>query len=290
MTAAVAERIEAPAPVNVPHAVAEGNALMAMIERVALNPAADIDKLERLLAMQELIMARNARVSFAADFAMMQAELPTIEEKGHIVIRAKAAPNQVQGEVIQDTPYALWEDINEGIKPVLARHGFGLSFKPGVAPDGRVTVTAILMHREGHREEATMILQHDSTGSKNAVQAIGSSTSYGKRYAAAALLNLTSRDGAERDDNGKAAVQTYGKGQARPIDAEMRAEIDACLTVEDLERLWRSKPFKQEYEKLPLDWQKLLLEHFKDAKLGIQTAKVQTPPGFVPPNFEGMKA
>ena len=72
--------------------------------------------------------------------------------------------------------------------------------------------------------------------------------------------------------------------------ADMRAEIDACLTVEDLERLWRSKPFKQEYEKLPPDWQKLLLEHFKDAKLGIQTAKVQTPPGFVPPNFEGMKA
>ena len=263
----------------------EGTALLSMIERVALNPAADIDKLERLLAMQEQITARNARISFAADFAAMQGELPTIEERGHIVVREKARDGSRTGEVIQDTPYALWEDINEGIKPVLAKHGFGLSFRPGVANDGRVTVTAILMHREGHREEATMILQHDSTGSKNAVQAIGSSTSYGKRYAAAALLNLTSRDGAESDDNGKAAVQTYGKAQARPIDAEMRAEIDACMTVEDLERLWRSKPFKQEYEKLPPDWQKLLLEHFKETKLDIQNRAL----GTVPPNFDGLE-
>ena len=43
-----------------------------------------------------------------------------------------------------------------------------------------------------------MSLPVDFTGSKNPVQAIGSSTSYGKRYVAAALLNLTSRG--EEDD------------------------------------------------------------------------------------------
>lgn len=55
---------------------------------------------------------------------------------------------------------------------------------------------------EGDQEDTTIVLPHDSTGSKNAVQAVGSSTSYGKRYTAGLLLNLTSRG---EDDDGKAA-------------------------------------------------------------------------------------
>ena len=43
----------------------------------------------------------------------------------------------------------------------------------------------------------------DTSGSKNAIQAVGSSISYGKRYTAGALLNLTSRG---EDDDGIAAA------------------------------------------------------------------------------------
>jgi hypothetical protein len=43
-----------------------------------------------------------------------------------------------------------------------------------------------------------MVLPHDSSGSKNAVQAIGSTTSYGRRYAASMLLNIVTRG--EDDD------------------------------------------------------------------------------------------
>jgi hypothetical protein len=64
-----------------------------------------------------------------------------------------------------------------------------------------VTVTATLGHVGGHAEETTMTLPHDSSGSKNAVQAIGSSTSYGKRYTALSLLNITTR-GEDDDGNG----------------------------------------------------------------------------------------
>src|SRR6185503_15653016 len=81
-------------------------------------------------------------------------------------------------------------------------HGFALSFRTGSAPDGKLTVTGILSHRAGHQEETTLALMHDSTGSKNSVQAVGSSISYGKRYTAGALLNITSRG---EDDDGKLA-------------------------------------------------------------------------------------
>jgi len=267
------------------HPASDTTALIAMIERVALNPAIDIDKMERLLEMQERILARNAKTAYASAFSEMQGELPTIEERGHIVVREKAKDGSRTGDVIQDTPYALWEDINDGIKPVLARHGFALSFRPGVTADGRVSVTAILMHRDGHQEEATMILQHDSSGSKNAVQAIGSSTSYGKRYAAGALLNLTSRDGAERDDDGKGAVQTVSKQKAREVDAEMREEISACATVEQMEILWKSRPFRIEYERHPKDWQEAIKQHAAEHKKLLLSAVRPA----VAPNFDMME-
>lgn len=180
--------VKAPVPVE---RVSESAAIIQVIERAAMNPNVDIDKMERLLQMQERIMERNAKADYDAAFAEMQSELPVIAERGGI----KDRQQNIQSR------YALWEDINEAIKPVLARHGFGISFRTG-QHDGKIVVTGVLSHRGGHREETTMELPTDTSGSKNAVQAVGSSTSYGKRYTAQALLNLTSRG---EDDDGKAA-------------------------------------------------------------------------------------
>lgn len=188
------------APAVQPQAAAETNAIISMIERAARDPQVDIDKMERLMLMQERAMERSSRAAYAEALALLQPELPSIARNGRIEIKDKEGKR-----VIQSTAYARWEDINDAIKPALAKHGFSLSFKVGMANDGKITVTGILMHREGHQEETTITLPHDSTGSKNAVQAVGSSTSYGKRYTAGMLLNLTSHGD---DDDGKGAVQT----------------------------------------------------------------------------------
>lgn len=170
--------------------VNQATAIISVIERAATNPDVDIDKMERLLEMQERIMARDAKAAYASALATMAPELPVISERGGIKDR--------HGNV--QSTYALWEDINDAIKPVLAAHGFALSFRTG-REDGQITVTGVLSHRDGHSEETTITLPHDSSGSKNAVQAVGSSTSYGKRYTAGLLLNLTSRG---EDDDGAA--------------------------------------------------------------------------------------
>jgi hypothetical protein len=191
-------QIQPAGPVSqIPAPASESAALILMIERAARDPAVDIEKMERLFKMHEEVTARNAKVAYDAALAAMQPKLPVIDRRGKITIRDKAD----REKVIQSTPYALFEDINEAVRPILAEHGFALSFRTGLAADGRVTVTGILSHRDGHREETTMVLPHDSTGSKNAVQAIGSSTSYGKRYTMVALLNITTKG---EDDDGKA--------------------------------------------------------------------------------------
>jgi len=204
-------------PANLPAPVSESAAIIQVIERAAMNPNVDIDKMERLLQMQERIMERQSKAAYASALAEMQPNIPVITERGKIEVKDKESKR-----VIQSTGYALWEDINEAIKPVLAAHGFALSFRTGMTAEGKITVTGILSHREGHQEETIMVLPHDSTGSKNAVQAVGSSTSYGKRYTASALLNITSR-GEDDDANKGGAAPTLSEDQV----AEIRELIDS---------------------------------------------------------------
>lgn len=186
--------------------ISESAAIMQVIERAATNPNVDIDKMERLLAMQERILERNARAEYAAALADMQPQLPLIAERGDI----KDRNNNVQSR------YALWEDIVSAITPILSTHGFALSFR--VKNDANmVGVTGVLSHRAGHSEETTLALPIDTSGSKNAVQSVGSSTSYGKRYTAAALLNL--RTGDIDDDGASGGKPTLSEEQVANLDA-----------------------------------------------------------------------
>lgn len=167
--------------------------LMDVIGRAAADPNTDVDKLERLLGMYERITAQQAKAAFTAALAEMQPKLPVIAEHGGITDRAGK---------IQST-YAKWEDIADAIRPILHDHGFALSFRVVTTP--KVAVTGVLSHRDGHSDETTMELPVDGSGSKNDVQAVGSSFSYGKRYTAIALLNITSRAPSDRDDDARKA-------------------------------------------------------------------------------------
>lgn len=182
----------------------ESTTIMQVIQRAAADPQCDIEKMERLMAMHERMQAVSASSAFNAAMAEMQCELPSIAErgKGHGTVR-----------------YATLEDINDVIKPIMQKHGFAVSFKVEHAQAG-ISVTGILMHRQGHREQTTMLLPTDTSGSKNAVQAVGSSTSYGKRYVLCALLNISTRG---EDDDGYAAtpVASITAQQAKSIRTMM---------------------------------------------------------------------
>ena len=198
-----------------------GATMMDVIARAAADPNTDVDKLERLLAMAERIKAQEAKAAYTRDLALMQPLLPVIDEKGGI---------KNNNGVVQST-YAKWEDINDAIQPILSAHGFALSFRPGMATDGKITVTTVLAHREGHQDEATVTLPHDSSGSKNSVQAVGSSFTYAKRYGAIGLLNITSRAPQDRDDDG----QTGGLGAAAQRAV---SDINMASSLDEL-RAWK---------------------------------------------------
>lgn len=173
---------------------------VAMIERVACNPDVPVDKLERLLSLQERILDRNAKAEFESAFAAMQGELPEITERGAIVVNGQTR-----------STYAKFEDIIAAVRPVLTKHGFALRHK-NEQTEKELIIRAILSHRGGHSEFDEFRAEPDNSGAKGDIQQIGSTRSYGQRYTTISILGIVTR-GADDDGhtaNRKGAVEPPG--------------------------------------------------------------------------------
>lgn len=195
-----------------PAEVAERSA--SMFERLARDPTVDVAKLEKLVELQERAEARNAKAAFAAAFAQMQGEIPVITKEGKIEFTGRDGKQQ-------STPYLRYEDLDRVIKPILQRHGFSLMHKRTMT-DKTVTVQTILMHQGGHSEATEFSAIADTSGSKNAIQALGSTDQYGRRYNTVGILNIASGG---QDDDGR-------KGGGGPLVSEDQADLLDSLIKE----------------------------------------------------------
>jgi len=202
--------------------ISTDNSILAVISRAAADPTCDIEKMERLLAMHERMQAKTAEAAFNAAMAEMQCEIPTV---------GQGALN-----THTDKTYATLDDINVTLKPIMQTHGFAISFKVENTAAG-VSVTGILMHRDGHREETTMLLPVDIGKGRNAVQAVGSSTTYGKRYVMCALLNITT--GEMQDDDGHGAGDT-GDDLRVQVVTDILERVDQTKDAEELKAVWQA--------------------------------------------------
>lgn len=196
--------------------------VLTMLERVLMAPEFDIDRAERLWNMQKEVRAEQAKAEYITALSAMQSKLPSIRRAGMI----KNNSGQVQ------STYAKWEDINDAIKPFLQEYGFALSFR--VNQEGnKIIITGILSHRGTHQDTTTIELAPDTSGSKNAPQAVVSAISYGKRTAAGALLNITSYD--EDDDGVKFGDRDTTDANEAKVQ-EFYTAISEAETVDDLKK------------------------------------------------------
>lgn len=189
-----------PSPSNhghsTPEPVAEAIALVPipeapgtlMFERLARDPSVPVEKLEKLIELQERIMAHQARAEFSEAFARMQGEIPVITKRGEILVEGRVRSR-----------FAKHEDIQRIVRPILQAHGFAIRHRNEYTPEGKLKIIGILSHRSGHSETDEFVGSADTSGSKNAIQSLGSTRSYGARYTTIALLNITTED---EDDDG----------------------------------------------------------------------------------------
>jgi len=150
----------------------------------ALETGASMDVLEKFMLLHERWESGNARKAFDAAISEAKAEIPPIVKnaKGH-----------------NDKRYANFAAIAGVVDPILSKHG--LSYRFRTAQTDKISVTCVLSHRDGHSEETTLAGPADNSGSKNAIQAIGSTLTYLQRYSLIQALGLA----ATEDDDGRAA-------------------------------------------------------------------------------------
>jgi hypothetical protein len=186
--------------------------LALMVERLAANPNVDVAKLERLIEMQERILAHHARAAFNGAFSAMQGEIPAIIER----------------QKTNNGTYAPLEDIQAVLRPILMKHGFSLSFRTEWPDAKTVKVIGILTHRDGHQRESEFLSGADTSGNKNAIQGLGSAVTYGRRYTTRDLLNITTRGA---DDDGH--MQPSGKPEAPAGYDDWLIDLTSCADEGD---------------------------------------------------------
>jgi len=177
----------------------------AQLLAIAVNKDADIEKLGKLMELQIRWEDREAEKAYNKASSAFRNECPTITKtlSGH------------------NSKYAgLAETINQ-IKPLLAKHGLSYTWKQEQNGDN-IKVTCKVTHLDGHSEETSLEASPDGSGSKNAIQAIGSTVSYLQRYTLYAVLGLTS---SEMDNDGQTEEQA--------VTAEELDELEELLIKTD---------------------------------------------------------
>lgn len=165
----------------------------AIINMMANSKDVDADKLEKMLNMQERIIKVNAEAAFSAAMNACQAEMPRVKKNGMIAFEDK---NGVE----RKTPFARLEDIDRAIRPIYQKHGFAVRYNQTKTAEGRPIVICKVSHIGGHTEVSEMELPLDTSGSKNNLQAMGSTISYAKRYLITNNFNIVT-EGADDDGN-----------------------------------------------------------------------------------------
>lgn len=151
----------------------------------------DVATIKEMLAIGREMEAAEARRAFDAALAQAKAEIPVIRKNRHVGYQHRSGDGE--------TDY--WhEDLGEiakTIDPILGKHGLSYRYRSGQA-DGRVVVTCVLSHRDGHFEETVLSAAPDASGKKNSIQQVGSAITYLQRYTLKMALGLA----ATRDDDG----------------------------------------------------------------------------------------
>lgn len=151
----------------------------------------DVDKLEAFLKVQMQWEANEAKKAYVQAMSEFKVNPPEILKDKNVKYHTQ------KGDV--DYNHATLHNVTTKINTELSKHGLTASWVTSQA-NGSIKVTCKITHIMGHSEETCLSAAPDATGSKNPIQAIGSTVTYLQRYT---LLALTGLATADQDDDGK---------------------------------------------------------------------------------------
>jgi hypothetical protein len=233
--------VMAPTP---PAAIETGNVL-SILNRVITDPNLPMERVNQAFDFYERMEKRNAKIAFDEALATARAKIKPIERSRAVSFGNTAYKHETLA------------DISNAVDAILAEHGLNYRFRT-VAGDKSITVTCILSHSAGHAEENSLPGPVDTSGGKNAIQAIGSTVTYLQRYTLKASLGLA----AAHDDDGNGSERPRKSSSAAKKDGttekfnKIKQDFEAATSVDHLMAL--KEEHWPEVETLPARWYELL--------------------------------
>lgn len=193
----------------------------ATLLQMAVQQGADLDRLEKLMALQERWENNEAKKSFTQAMAEFKANPPEIFKDKEVSYTGTAYSHATLGNVCS--------------KIVAALARVGISHKWDLQQSGGdVAVTCVLTHRMGHSEGTRMESNADTSGKKNPIQAVASAISYLQRYTLLAATGLATQD---QDDDAHASQQAAST--APDWVMKFISQIDMSANSAAVEQVWK---------------------------------------------------
>lgn len=221
---------------------------LSMLEG-AINSGLEPEKLLQFYEIHKLNEENEARKAFALSMALAQEEIPAV---------GKDSRNDQT-----NSWYSSIDNMIMKAKPVYTKHGFSLVFSEEEAKkEGWVRTVCEVIHKQGHIRKYYKELPLDNAGikgsvNKTTIHAVGSTTSYGRRYITALIFNISTGDDNDgnRPQDHKSVTDIYNmktKEHAESVNAIIEGiannnlssavEAWAELKNEDRQILWLSHP------------------------------------------------
>jgi hypothetical protein len=165
--------------------------VLALIERVTLDPRADVEKLGHVVAMYGRVKAKESELAFNAAKGRILKKLAGIKIVKNRPVLAESENGKSQKGTVEAYKYAPLEEIDKHLRPLMAEEEMDLSYSDEPWDGGGILIRGRLKHLpSGHYEDSFMGAPLDTTGGKSNVQAVGSTNSFLRRYVACNIFNI----------------------------------------------------------------------------------------------------
>ena len=201
--------------------------------QIAVSKGVDAEQLKLLMELQREWKAEQARDAFVRAMNDFRAEALKIVKTKQVSFGTTAYKHATLANTV------------EVAAPALSKHGLSHRWETKQELDGAfITVSCVITHQMGHSERTSLSAASDTSGGKNAVQAVGSTVSYLQRYTFMAITGLAAHD---QDDDGGGPkldakrMKTIVGGLQKAVtdkDAESAKKIWGELTNPERELVW----------------------------------------------------
>jgi hypothetical protein len=181
--------------------------------QVALQNNAAIDVIERLAALQEKALARDAEIEFNEAMTHVQEQIKRV------------APDLENKQT--SSRYASYAAIDRKVRPIYAQAGFSLSFDTADCPLPEHIRVVCYVALRGHTRRYQIDMSCDGKGAKGGdvmtkTHASGAAMAYGMRYLLKGIFNIAV---GEEDTDGNAS------------NGELEEQIEWIQNAKDPEEL-----------------------------------------------------